>query len=389
MDAYYKITQSIESTRFPTEKVRLSESLNHILQEDIIADMNMPPFDKSAMDGFACRKEDLGSELMVLETIQAGKLPSKTIGKNQCSKIMTGAAVPDGANCVFMTEDAEPVPENSVKCINPATKTNICFTGEDYKKGDVLINKGVKIGPGHVGTMASAGYHQIAVSNMPTVGIMATGTELVEPSEIAGAGKIRNSNSYQLMAQLKAMEIDGNYLGIFEDDFDKISRNFEAALYNNDLVIITGGASQGDFDFVPAMLQKQGFEVLVQNTGIQPGNPMTFSKKEAKYCFGLSGNPVSSFVQFELFVKPFLYKLLGSLWQPTKVKGKLAKTFSRKKGHRFGIIPVKMDENNRVTEIGFHGSAHINALAFANALMEIPKGVTHLNEGEEVDLRLI
>ncbi len=253
----------------------------------------------------------------------------------------------------------------------------------------MLINKGVRISPAHIGTMASAGYHELTVSKMPVVGIMATGTELVEPTESAGAGQIRNSNSYQLMAQLNALGISSNYLGIFTDDFEEITKNFEAALNNNDLIMITGGASQGDFDFVPAILQSQGFEVLVQNTGIQPGNPMTFSKKRTKYCFGLSGNPVSSFVQFELFVKPFLYKLLGSSYQPTKMRGKLAKAFNRKKGHRFGIIPVKMDANNRITEIGFHGSAQINALTFANALMEIPKGITHLKEAAEVTVRLM
>ncbi len=372
-----------------TEKVSLLNSINRVLQEDIVADINMPPFDKSAMDGYACRKEDLDNELEVLEIIQAGRLPTKPIGKNQCSKIMTGAAVPDGANCVFMIEDAQVLNENSVKCNNLQTKVNICYKGEDYKLGNLLIKKGIKISPSHIGTMAGAGYTSILVSKTPVVGIMATGTELVEPSKTPVAGQIRNSNSYQLMAQLQTLGIRYNYIGTIADDFEQISVSFEKSLANNDIVIITGGASNGDFDFVPAILKKHNFEVLVDQTGVQPGNPMTFSKKNQKYCFGLSGNPVSSFVQFELFVKPFIYKLMNCAWQTPRLKATLSKDFCRQKAGRLGIIPVNLLENNIIEEINFHGSAHINALAYANALMEVPENVTIIKQGETVYVRPI
>ena len=391
MQAYYKIIQSIEnfSADRGREKKPLSECLRHVLQEDVVADMNMPPFDKSAMDGFACRMEDIDQELEILETIQAGKLPGKAIGPKQCSRIMTGAAVPQGADCVFMMEDAVFSGDKSVTCNNPATKRNICYTGEDYKQGDVLINKGGVICPAHIGTLASAGYAQVAVSKMPGVGILATGTELVEPSEWPAGGQIRNSNSYQVMAQLWSMGIRSDYHGIIVDDIEAISKSFEKALKSNDVVIITGGASQGDFDFVPAILQRHGFEIVLEKTGIQPGNPMSFSRKKQQFCFGLSGNPVSSFVQFELFVKPFLYKIMGANWEAAQVKGRLAQSFKRNKGHRFGIVPVRINSDSSVAEIGFHGSAHINSLAHANALMEVPVGVTYLKEGEEVNVRLI
>lgn len=237
--------------------------------------------------------------------------------------------------------------------------------------------------------MAGAGYTSVLVSKTPQIGIMATGTELVEPSEIPLAGQIRNSNSYQLMAQLQALAVTYNYIGTIKDDFELISETFKKSLNNNDIIIITGGASNGDFDFVPAMLRKQGFEILVDKTGIQPGNPMTFSKKLNKYCFGLSGNPVSLFVQFELFLKPFIYKLMACEWEPTRIKGILARDFQRKKAGRFGIIPVNLESDNLVVEIDFHGSAHINALTYANALMEIPQDITHLKQGEQVYVRPI
>lgn len=391
MSLFEKAKHTIETsvTGPETETAELLGSLNKVLWEDVIADMNMPPFNKSAMDGYACRKEDLGNAMEVLEIIPAGKPPLKTIGKNQCSKIMTGAMVPPGANCVFMVEDAQPVDDKFIRCNNPKTKENICFQGEDYQAGDILIKKGAVISPAHVGIMAGAGYTKITVSKAPKISIIATGTELVEPGQKPLPGQIRNSNSYQLMAQLRAMGIPCNYNGIIPDHLDEIASRFEKSLADNDIVLITGGASVGDFDFVPALLKNQGFDILVEKTGIQPGNPMTFSKKGKKYCFGLSGNPVSSFVQFELFVKPFIYKFMGCQYQAARIKGALTWDFHRAKAMRFGIIPVKLSVDNRVGPIDFHGSAHINALADANALMEVPEGVSRIMNGETVNVQLL
>lgn len=391
MKLFEKAKHTIETTitKQETETVKLLDSLNKVLREDIIADINMPPFNKSAMDGYACRKKDLGNVMDVIEIIQAGRPPQKTIGKNQCSKIMTGAMVPQGANCVFMVEDAVITEEKSVKCSNQKTKENICFQGEDYQTGDILIKKGAVISPAHIGIMAGAGYSEITVSKTPSISIIATGTELVEPDQKPLPGQIRNSNSHQLMAQLQAMGIPCNYTGIIADDLEEIANGFEKSLAANDIVLVTGGASVGDFDFVPTLLKNQGFDLLVEKTGLQPGNPMTFSKKGKKYCFGLSGNPVSSLVQFELFVKPFIYKLMGCQDPSVRIKGELAWDFHRAKAARFGIIPVKLLGENRIEPVNFHGSAHINALAYANALMEVPEGLSRIKKGETVNVQLL
>lgn len=372
-----------------TEKIKLTTSVNKVLQENIVADMDMPPFNKSAMDGYACRKEDLGNAMEILEVIQAGKLPVKKIGKNQCSKIMTGAAVPSGANCVFMIEDAELLKGGRVKCNNLNTKNNICFQAEDYKTGNILIKKGVRISPAHIGIMSGAGYTEVVAAKMPVVGIIATGTELVEPQKKPRPGQIRNSNAFQLMGQLQLMGIPYHYYGSITDDVEQITTRLIKSLQDNDIVLLTGGASNGDFDFVPSILKKQGFKILVRKTGLKPGNPMTFSIKNKKYCFGLSGNPVSSFVQFEFFVKPFMYAFMGCKHQPIRIKGTLSWDFYRKKSERFGIIPVKLTRNNKIENVNFHGSAHLNALAYANALMEVPEGVLQIKKGEEVYVRSI
>lgn len=372
---------------FHTEWIALEDAFNRILQEDVFADIDMPPFHKSAMDGYACRLEDIENELQVLEVIHAGMLPSKPVGKNQCAKIMTGAAVPANCDCVFKIEEAETRGENLVRCTNPKTKKNICYRGEDYTTGDMLIPKGTIINVSQMAVLAGAGKSRILVSAMPKIALIATGSELTEPSEKPQNGKIRNSNASQIISQLRKMNLDVNYIGLASDNFDELSQLFKTTLENHDYVIFTGGASVGDFDFIPGILKNEGFHIFWDNTGIKPGNPMTFAQKGEKFCLGLSGNPVSSLVQFEFIAKPALYKLLGANFRPFKIKAPLADNYQQKKADRHHIKPVTIDSQGRVNLIPFHGSAHINALVFANALMEIPPGETAYKIGELVDVR--
>lgn len=367
---------------FPTEKVLLENAFNRVLQEDVIADLNMPPFNKSAMDGYACRLEDIANELEVLEVISAGKIASVEIGKNQCVKIMTGAAVPPECDCVFMVEDAEELPENKVRCTNLNTNKNICYLGEDYKEGDVLLKKGTLINVPQMAVFAGAGYAEVLVSKRPKVTVIATGSELVSPSETPKPGQIRNSNSSQVITQLRKMNLEIVAELMLVDDYELLTKSFNKALESSDFVVFTGGASVGDFDFIPEILKEQGFKIYWDHTGIKPGNPMTFSEKDGKFVFGLSGNPVSSFVQFELIAKPVICKLLGSNYTPLRVKARMNFTYQRKKANRLAIIPVVIDSNGAISEIPFHGSAHINALAFANVLLEVPMGVLTIQTDE-------
>ncbi|WP_303918128.1 molybdopterin molybdotransferase MoeA [Draconibacterium sediminis] len=389
MNQFEKIQQLIGNLTpvLPTEKVQLEDAFNRVLQEDVVADLNMPPFNKSAMDGYACRLEDICNELEVLEVINAGKIASVKIGANQCIKIMTGAAVPPECDCVFMVEDAEELSENKVRCTNPKTKKNICFLGEDYKKGDVLLKKGTLINVPQMAVLAGAGYAEVLVSKRPKVTVIATGSELVSPSETPKPGQIRNSNSSQVVTQIRKMNLEIVHELMLVDDYELLTESFNKALTLSDFVVFTGGASVGDFDFIPEILKEQGFKIYWDHTGIKPGNPMTFSEKDGKFVFGLSGNPVSSFVQFELIAKPVICKLLGANHAPLRVKAPMNFTYQRKKANRLAIIPVVIDENGAISEIPFHGSAHINALAYANALLEVPLGVSRIHTDELVYVR--
>ncbi|QIA07821.1 molybdopterin molybdotransferase MoeA [Draconibacterium halophilum] len=384
MNQFKEIQQHIGnlSPVLPTEKILLKDAFNRVLLEDVVADLNMPPFNKSAMDGFACSYEDIANELEVLEVINAGKIASVKIGKNQCVKIMTGAAVPSECDCVFMVEDAEELSENKVRCTNPKTKKNICYLGEDYKKGEKLLKKGMLINVPQMAVLAGAGYAEVLVSKRPKVTVIATGSELVPPSETPKPGQIRNSNSSQVITQLKKMNLEIVDELMLVDDYELLTKSFNAALGTSDFIVFTGGASVGDFDFIPEILKEQGFKIYWDHTGIKPGNPMTFSEKGGKFVFGLSGNPVSSFVQFELIAKPTINKLLGANYNPLRIKARMNFTFQRKKTNRLAIIPVFIDDNGATSEIPFHGSAHINSLAFANALLEVPLGVSAIQTNE-------
>ncbi|HKJ79265.1 MAG TPA: molybdopterin molybdotransferase MoeA, partial [Prolixibacteraceae bacterium] len=352
-------------------------------------DMDMPPFNKSAMDGFACRKGDLKNKLEIIETIFAGKQPEKTIQKNHCYKIMTGAVVPAEADVVFKIEDAEITTDGRVLCTKPSTGSNICYRGEDVQNGQVVLGGSTLLTSRHLPVLAGAGVSAPSVYRQPNVTVFASGTELVEPNEKPLWYQIRNSNSSQLLAQLAEIGINAKYGGVVKDNKSQLFDEIEAAFLSNEIIILTGGVSVGEYDFIPGMLDELGFEILVRSTAIKPGKPMSFARKGAKYCFGLSGNPVSSFVQFELYVKPFVYKMMGYKYKPEQFRLPLATGFKRKNAGRINFVPANINKNMQVEPVEFHGSAHINALSGASYLLEVPLNSTMLKKGEIVNVRSI
>jgi len=385
-EAYRLVTGAVEA--MGTEKVDIKDSLHRVLAEDIISDVDMPPFDKSAMDGYACRTEDLDNPMLVIETIPAGKAPEKKISELECSAIMTGAPIPEGADCVIKVEDTHTNDEGRVVFTAKAGKSNIAFKAEDVSSGDVLISKGTFIEPQHIAILAATGYSNPLVSRKPSVGIISTGDEIVEPDEQPGIGKIRNSNSYQLIGQVKKCGALASYIGIARDNeeatFDIISK----ALAAHDVVILTGGISMGQFDFIPGVFKNLGVEVLFQTLAVQPGKPTLFGKINDKRIFGLPGNPVSAFNTFDLLVKPYIRLSMGGDKGWSTVSLKMGKKYSRKKSDRDSFIPVKIEEG-KVYPNDYHGSAHIQALINADGFIMVPYGTTELEEGASVDVRQI
>ena len=377
-----------------TERIDLGCALNRILAQDVKADMDIPPFNKSAMDGYACQKADLSNELTVIEIIPAGHVPEKNIETNQCSKIMTGAMVPEGADCVIMKEYVETAGGGTIRFVGEETVNNICQKAEDIKTGDVVLQKGTMLRPQHIAVLASVGNTKPLVSKRPTVAVIATGTELVDPSARPGPSQIRNSNSFQLAMQIESMGAEAINYGIAGDTDDEIDAVFKKALTQSDVVIVSGGVSVGDFDLVPGILKNNDIELLFEKIAIKPGKPTVFGvlrgwESENKYCFGLPGNPVSTFVLFEILVKPFIYTLMGYNYEPLNVQMLLGGPLYNKKAKRQRWLPVTITKEGTVIGTEYHGSAHINSLCSADGLVCIDAGVTQLKKGTHVAVRLI
>ncbi len=372
-----------------TERVDFRESLHRVLAENVYSDVDMPPFDKAAMDGYACRREDLGGELEVLEVIAAGDVPIHKIERGTCSKIMTGAMIPEGADTVIMVEQTRHTDEGNVVFTADKTRPNIAKQGEDVKTGDLVWRKGMPILPQHIAILSAVGHTTPLVAKKPRVAVLSTGDELVEPATFPEEGKIRNSNGFQLAAQVSNAHCIPNYMGIIPDDETATDQAIGKALAENDVVILSGGVSAGDFDFVPKIMRKNGVDILFQKVAVKPGRPTVFGRTKDAYIFGLPGNPVSSFINFEVFVRPLLMAMMRADYKPVEQKLPMGVEFKRKKADRLEFLPVTIDGEGTVTPVSYHGSAHIHAIGLADGLMRIPKGIHEIKKGAVTHVRPI
>ncbi len=377
--------------RLGTERVPIDDNraLNRILAEDVISHIDVPSFNKSLRDGFACRRADMANELFIIETIPAGSLPKKAIGKNQCAKIMTGAVLPDGADCVIMLEDTESIADNKIRFTAGSTNDNIRLKGEDVKKTDVVLRAGCKIGAAHIAVLASSGCTNPLVSLQPRVGIIATGSELVEPNRKPSACQIRSSNEFQLAAQASQVGAIVKNYGIAADTEQSTDQIIKKAIDENDVVISSGGVSAGEYDLVRKVLENNNIKILFDKIDVNPGRPMVFGISEKVFCFGLPGNPVSAFIMFELLVKSFLFKMMGYNFKPAVTQMQLEKTIAKKNTERDTWLPIRFTKDGKATNIKYHGSGHINALCQADGLLCMPAGLAKISKGAIVSIRLI
>jgi molybdopterin molybdotransferase len=390
MISYEKAFEIIMNSAFTleTEYVQLDRSLNRVLACDIRSDIDMPPFNKSSMDGYACRRADLQEILSVVEIIPAGLSPQKSIQKKECSKIMTGSIVPQGADYVVKMENIQTIPENKVRITDADIADYICYQGEDVKRGHVVLRLGTLILPQHIAVLVNAGIRLVPVYKKPRISIITTGSELKEPGDSLPVGCIRNSNSYQLIGQVQRMFIEPDYLGIAGDTEDLLNPLIKKALQKSDVVLLSGGVSMGDYDLVPAVLKANGVNILFDRVAMQPGKPLTFGTKDKTAIFAFPGNPVSTFFPFEIMAKPFIYKLMGHDYTPRTFSLSTGEDFKRKTGDRRAFVPVTI-EKGKVFPIEFHSSAHVNALCFAEGIISFPIGVLEIKEGESVNVRCL
>lgn len=370
-----------------TEKIPLSIALNRVLAEDVFTDIDVPSFAKSAVDGFAIRSESLRSDWEVLEFLPAGKKPLKRIGNNQCSRVMTGGMIPQGADMVVMLEHTEEIENGKVRFTKNKTKTNILYQAEDLKKGDKILAKGTLLKPAHIAILAGAGISHPLVFVPLKAGIVATGTELVETLEVPVPPFIRNTNSHHIEALCKSIGMQATNDGILKDDPAVITHKIRSLLKLHDMVIFTGGASFGDHDYSKLVMENLGAEIKFNKLAIQPGKPVLFATVDGKYLLGLSGNPVSSSVQFLLLVKPLVEHLSFQKMNNDMRSLPMEMAYKRNKAERAFFFPVHITKQAKIRPIEYHGSAHLNAYEKADALACFPIGKKELKEGEIVDVR--
>jgi len=371
------------------EEVELTGAAGRVLFDDVLSDMDFPPFHRVCMDGYAARRDDLGGVMQVVDVVAAGQRCTLSLSPGQCVKIMTGAELPEGADVVFQVEQSEELPGGKVRFTGASTADNIARRGEDVLAGDRVLTAGTLLLPQHIAVLAAVGEIHPRVSARPGVGILATGDELVEPGEVPERGQIRNSNSAQLVAQVARAGGTAHYLGVVRDSVSELELAISSALKHCDVLLMTGGVSMGDFDHVPACLERQGVRILFDSVAIKPGKPTTFGAAGSKAVFGLPGNPVSSFVAFELLVRPFLEARAGVRRRICSVTARLGESLGRRHTERDEWIPVCLEEGGIARVLPFHGSGHFAALVDADGLVMIPAGLRELEAGTEVSVLLI
>ncbi|MFF2446196.1 gephyrin-like molybdotransferase Glp [Neobacillus sp. NPDC058068] len=386
-----------------TELVSINESFGRFLSEDLIATSDVPHFDRAPYDGFAVRSVDTSEasqsnpvEFEVVDHIGAGAISTKVVGQNQTVRIMTGAMMPEGTDAVVMFEVAQDYQKDGkpFMSIKRSFKKgdNVSFTGEDAKQGEILVKKGTLINPGIQAMLATFGYKRVPVAKKPLVGLFATGTELLEVEEELVPGKIRNSNSHMIAAQIERAGGIVHYFGKLPDEFDTCFEAVKNALNEVDVLITTGGVSVGDFDYLPAIYEKLGAEVFFNKVAMRPGSVTTVANNNGKILFGLSGNPSACYVGFELFARPIIRRMLFSE-KPHLRREKAVLEVDFLKANpftRFVRSSVFIEDGRlKVAPSGLDKSNIIMSLSGANSLTILPGGTRGFTAGSEVAVLLL
>jgi len=389
----------IEKTIVPVTPVavELTQAWGQVLAEAIVATMDSPPFDKSMMDGYAVRSSDTpqaGQSLRVVERIMAGQVPQQTLQPGEAIQVMTGAPIPQGAEAVVPVEQVQELDSETIRLAVEQVPVgrHILRQGESMRVGDELLAPGQRLAFPHIGLLAELGHSPVSVFPQPTVAVLATGDELVPYSQQPGPGQIRNTNEPMLVAQIQSAGVLFLAQGIARDDRDELRSKLQAGLAA-DFLLLTGGVSAGVLDLVPQILQECGVAEVFHKVNLKPGKPIWFGQSEpdstGKRCFvfGLPGNPVSSLVCFELFVKPALRRwrgeavaipapLLAELTQPHLVKGDRPVYHPARSVLQAGKL--------QVTPVAWGGSGDLRGTASADGMLLLEPRAERYEAGEQV-----
>jgi len=389
-EAYELIDSQI--SLLPQVHLPLCNTLGRVLREDIVTKEPIPPFDNSAMDGFAVSMEDLSSlpsELIITDEIPAGKPPQTHLVPGKCIRIMTGSQIPNNTGAIIPLEWTTAINERIIR-INEKPEENLFIrrASQDVDKATTVVESGTRITPPLIGVIAAAGYHQVKVGSIPDVALIVTGDELhTEPSNQLPPAKIRDTNGPGISAQI--MEVSGNVLGPItaRDNKESISDAI-VKCKNADVIVMSGGVSVGEYDFVKGVLTELGFNQCFWRVRQRPGGPMLFGTLNSTLVFGLPGNPVSAAVCFQQYVRPALLRLMGAhqIHLP-KYKAYLGESIMKKAGlHHFIRAIAKWQENGTliVHTTGPQASNLYSSLQHANCFVHLDEDIVNPSKGETV-----
>lgn len=391
LDALRIVNDEAEKIFPDTEEVDILQSLNRVIAEDVLSDVDLPPFDNSAMDGFAVKFSEC-DEWKIIGEISAGNFKSLELTNDEAALITTGGRVPSSADSVIPIEDVI-VSENKIRLrddIKVKKGMNVRLRGSDLKKDELVIRKYSKINSQNIAALATCGKLKVKVFSKLKLAVLATGDELVPINQIPSGDKIRVSNPYAIYAAAEEIGQSARMLGFVNDDREKIKDIIEQKLKNDcDILITTGGVSVGKYDFLPEIFKELNVKIKFWKVNIKPGKPIIFGVYDGdgkrKLIFGLPGNPVSSLVNFHLFVKPAVEQILNRK-SPDYIVAKISNQIKKNDNKRHFLRgKIFYDENQRrVKTFSSQSSGNMVEMSAANCLVEIHEEQTNLEIGETV-----
>ncbi len=378
--------------RPPVTAALTPAALGSVLAEDVVSDLDMPPYDKAMMDGYAVRCADLPdgrASLAVVEEVTAGRTPQRSLAAGQATRIMTGAPIPAGADAVIMIERTRAEGQRVViEDRPPQPGLNIMPRGREMRCGETVLAAGSVLRPQEFGLLATVGRTKVELYSAPRVAVLSTGDEVVEAGERPGPGQIRNGNGPMLCAQVARAGGLPHSLGIARDQLDSLRPLIEEGL-RADVLVLSGGVSAGKLDLVPGVLQEAGVQPHFHKVNMKPGKPVFFGSRGETLVFGLPGNPVSALVCFELFVQPAQRRLAGHAEPgPLLARAALAEDFAYRTD-RPTYHPALLDVDQsqwRVRPVPWFGSPDLRGLARANAFVIFPPGDHRHQAGQVFDV---
>ena len=392
-DALKLVFENIED--YGNENISVFDSFNRVLHKEVFAKMDDPPFDKASMDGSAYKNYNGENyELIENNIIAAGSSKNIKVCEGECVKIMTGAMIPNGCNFVQRIEWTEKIKENGktfIKFTKKENVANIIKKGNNKNIGEKILDRKFIL-PKDIAILSGFGYDKITVKKKINAAVISSGNEIADIGADLKEGEIYDANAPMLLSRVSNLSCNGKFYGKVRDDENEIRHTLNKAINKNDMVLITGGVSMGDFDYVHKVLCEIGVSQIFHGLAMKPGKPLFFGKLGNKAVFALPGNSVSAYMTFEIIVKPYILSSLGLHPDNEYIKAILSEDFNRHDAQRLEYVPVKLYfENTKlyVKLIKYNNSSMISSFSEANGVLKIDIGIELIKSGDIVDVRFV